>query len=148
MKRASGYFALNALLYFLLAFHLASFFGRLDGNDQLFLTLHLPAGGLLALAGLAHAGLHQAFFRGGHVRDIRSAIKQVMIGLTGVATLAAVFSGIARTVLSTAGQFHAVSGTIALAGLFVHSVKNLRWMNAFIQHRSIIEKPQNERASP
>ena len=130
MNRANGMFLINILLYVLLAGTLASLAGLVTGDGRAFPVFHGLVGSLLALAGLAHAVWHRAWFREGRSKDARSAIKRSMTILTGAATLAAALSGFASRIIGGAGSFHAVTGSIAAAGLLIHGVKRLGWMKA------------------
>jgi hypothetical protein len=133
VNKATGIFWINVLLYVFTAVTLASLAGWLTGGYRTLVVLHGLAGSALALASLAHAVQHRAWFRDGRYKGIRSAIKRSMTILTGVATLTAVVSGFAPWTFDGIGSFHTVTGFIAAWGLLVHGVKRLGCWKAAAQ---------------
>jgi hypothetical protein len=134
MKKAIRNFWLDLGLFALLVLNVATLAGpRPDraataigfGNQ-----VHIVTGVILALACLAHIVLHWGWFRAVLSGKAPGKVKLFMNGMVSLFLLLAAVSGPAALDSLRADRFHSLFGSLALIGLFIHSVKHLRWMAA------------------
>ena len=89
---------------------------------------HIISSILLTLACLVHIVWHWGWFRAVLTGKVKGKIKLSMNSMVTVMILLAGFSGFVAQASSAMDSFHTAVGSVALLGLFIHSVKHLHWM--------------------
>jgi hypothetical protein len=134
MNKTIRNYLLDMALFLLLAVDIASLAGRQAEASSVAMTSHIVSSVLLALGSLVHIIWHFGWIRAvlaGRVKDrIRCRIKFGMNSMVTLMIALAASSGFAALVSDPMDRFHGTVGSVALLGLFIHSVKHLRWMFA------------------
>ena len=146
MNKALRNFWLDVSLLVLLGVNLATFGGARSGSSVADLNLaghlHIITGILLMLGCLVHIGLHWRWFQAVLTGKAKGRIKLFMNSMVVVFLLLAGLSGHAAASSLRASRFHSLTGSLALLGLFIHSVKHSRWM-ANVVKRLIANRQEN-----
>jgi hypothetical protein len=132
MNKALNNFWLNVALYILLVANIALVVltpavttGSRPGFGW---HLHAVLGILMTVGCLMHIGMHWQWFQAVLTGKAKGRIKLVMISMVTVMMVLASLSGHEVMTATSAGGSHRFTGSLALIGLFIHSVKRIRWM--------------------
>lgn len=132
MTKTLRNFWLDIALFALLGVNLATLGEAQAATSAADLSLgghvHVFSGIFLTLICLVHIGLHWQWFRAVLTGKAQGGIKLFMNSMVTVFMLLAGASGHAALTSTAASRFHGLTGSLALVGLFIHSVKHLRWM--------------------
>jgi len=146
MNKVFRNFWLDVALFALLGVNLAAFGGVRSGSSAADLNLtghlHIFTGILLLIGCLVHIGLHWRWFQAVLTGKAKGRIKLFMNSMVVVFLLLAGLSGHAAASSMRASRFHSLTGSLALLGLFIHSVKHSRWM-ANVVKRLIAGRQEN-----
>jgi hypothetical protein len=133
MNRMKRNFFMDISLVTLLVVNLITLGGGESGSSpgaELRSHLHAISGIGLMLVSLVHIILHIPWFRAVMGGKVKGRIKLLMYGMVSTFILLAFLSGPAADASATAGRFHEFTGSLALVGMAVHSVKHARWMGS------------------
>jgi hypothetical protein len=137
MNKVLRNFWLDVFLLVLLGVNLATFGGVRSGSSAADLNLaghlHIFTGILLLIGCLVHIGLHWRWFQAVLTGKAKGRIKLFMNCLVMVFLLLAGMSGPTADASTTASRLHSLTGSLALLGLFIHSVKHTRWMASVVK---------------
>ena len=98
--------------------------------------------GIATTAGcLVHIAWHWQWFRAVLTGKAKGRIKLGMISMVTVMMILAVLSGHEAMTSPATNSFHSFAGSMALIGLFIHSVKHIRWV-ALTSNRLITQDRQ------
>jgi hypothetical protein len=92
------------------------------------LHVHVIIGILLTIGCLVHIGLHWQWFQAVLTGKAKGKIKLVMNSMVTIMILLAGLSGHEALTSTAASNFHSFTGSMALIGLSIHSIKHMRWM--------------------
>lgn len=104
--------------------------------------IHAVLGTAMTVACLVHIVWHWRWIYAVLAGKAKGRFKLGMIGAVTVMMVLASFSGHEAMTSVTASNFHSFTGSVALIGLFIHSVKHMRWM-AMTSKKLITQRGQN-----
>lgn len=105
--------------------HRTSAAGIQPGSDW---HLHAVISILLTLGCLLHILLHWRWFLAVLTGKAKGRMKLIMNSMVAIMLLLAGLSGPTAHLSAAAGNFHDVTGILALLGMSVHGIKHIGWM--------------------
>jgi len=143
MNKIIRNYLMDIALFLLLGINIASLAGRQAESSSGASTAHIVSSVLLTLGCLVHIVWHLGWFRAVLTGKVKGKIKLGMNSMVTVMILLAAITGPVVQTSSAMGEFHKAVGSVALLGLFIHSVKHLYWM-IFTTKRLIIGSGQKK----
>jgi len=131
MNKMTRNYILDIGLFMLLLVNLSSLGRGGVGSSfgaELKSHLHIVSGTGLILASLVHIILHVPWFRAVVTGKVKGRNKLFMSSMVSIFALLAFISGLSADTSTAASQFHEMTGSLALVGLTIHSIKHARWM--------------------
>jgi hypothetical protein len=130
MNKTIRNYLLDFALFLLLAIDFASLAGMRAETSSGAATGHIVSSILLTLGCLIHIIWHWSWIQAVLAGRVKGKIKLSMNSMVTAMILLAGFSGFGALATNSMDRFHGAVGSIALLGLFIHSVKHLPWMFA------------------
>ena len=130
MSKTIRNYCLDVALFLLLGVNVASLVLTHNDPSAGISPAHIASGALLVLLSLVHICMHWRWFRAVLSGKAKGKIKVMMDSLVTILLLLAGLSGPLAAHSTAASQLHNLSGSLALLGLLIHSVKHLSWMAA------------------
>jgi hypothetical protein len=128
MNKTIRNYLLDMALFLLLSIDIVSL-ARMHGDPSSGASAaHIVSSVLLVLGCLVHITWHWRYILAVLSGKVKGKIKLGMNSMVTVMMVLAGFSGFAAQATGTMDNFHGAVGSIALMGLFIHSVKHLHWM--------------------
>ena len=128
MKKTLRNFWLDAFLILLLGLNITAVIimrPQAEGvHPDLAWHVHVVIGVLMAIGCLIHIVLHWQWLQAVLTGKAKGRVKLFMNSMVSVMLLLSVASGHE----AFASGFHGFVGSMALIGLFIHSIKHMRWM--------------------